>query len=145
MCVIKSIMKTAKSPVADRTHPTPLLVCTKFGLIIWLFDGECKNVVESTKLPTKLSTDANDSCLMAITVILFAPVVTLIGPLEPPACAADTVIVCDCCCCSCGCWCCGCACACCCIVDAGDACSPLQLPVLLVVTRVKRISDMDTD
>lgn len=100
----------------------------RIGLIIWLFDGELTNVVESTKLPTKLSTADNVSCLMATTVIVFVlgfVLATFIWPLEPAV--ADNWV-------------------CCCMGD-GDACwlSPLPLPTLLVVARVKRISDMETD
>lgn len=105
------------------------LFCPWVGLIIWLFDGEWTNVVESTKLPTKLSTAVRVSCLMATTVIVCVFVFGLGAfnwpPLEP---AVITNCVC--------CW----------MVDGGDACwlSPLPLPTLWVVARVKRISDMET-
>lgn len=49
------------------------LFCKMCAVASWLGDG--RNVVESTKLPTKLSTLESDSCFMAIIVpAWFAPV-----------------------------------------------------------------------
>lgn len=144
---VKSKGKRCNSPEAPIR---PQLFCTRFGLTIWVLVGECKNVVESTKLPTKLSTAVNCSCLIVtigpvdvwlLGLLLLLPTVVNCDVLDEPAAAA----VCDCV------W-----------WAIGELCNwpsllfvPVAVlmltdtvvppPVLFVEIRVKRISDNATD